>query len=419
MHIAIVTTEFITDRSYAGGLANYTYRIAKSLINLGVKVTVVYLQSLKATGFQRFEDIDIYYACRVQPLPKAFVGGLKKVLGYFPFCNGLRSEVDRFLLLLSVAYGIRSAIDNISSEDFVDIVHYTHLRGAGALHDSQRPSLVRLSSHRNLLLAFGFPYTSISERFFEDIALLRSDSMIAPSSFVGNYAERKYKRKVKIVPSPYMAMESFSITQSVANTLIVEPYALYFGSICTWKGIVSLVHALMVFFEENTLHHFYFIGRSLGFIEGIKPKEYISSKLSSHNSRVHILDSLPHSELYPYIEKADFICLPLLADNFPNVVLEAMALRKCIISTHGHGVDDQLTDKVNCVLVPPNDSDALSKKMIEVSRMTPDTRAAYGHKAFESLQRFTPEICGRLLLEEYRLTVCGRITNNNGRGRCG
>jgi hypothetical protein len=43
MKLAVVTNEFVVDQTFAGALANYTYRIAKSPQALGHNVTVVYL----------------------------------------------------------------------------------------------------------------------------------------------------------------------------------------------------------------------------------------------------------------------------------------------------------------------------------------------------------------------------------------
>ena len=40
MRIAFVTTEYITEPLFAGGLANYTYRVARALRELGHDVEV-------------------------------------------------------------------------------------------------------------------------------------------------------------------------------------------------------------------------------------------------------------------------------------------------------------------------------------------------------------------------------------------
>ncbi|MBL7936524.1 MAG: hypothetical protein JNM51_12030, partial [Bacteroidia bacterium] len=57
MNIAIVTTEFVSENNFDGGLANYTYKLAKFLLQRGHQVTV-YLVSKQACEYY-FDDIKV------------------------------------------------------------------------------------------------------------------------------------------------------------------------------------------------------------------------------------------------------------------------------------------------------------------------------------------------------------------------
>jgi glycogen synthase len=184
-----------------------------------------------------------------------------------------------------------------------------------------------------------------------------------------------------------------------------KPYAMYFGSLCSWKGIEALVGALRGFLEKADGYRFVFVGRSLGLVQGVDPRVFMLDRLGSWPNRICVLESMPHDELYPYVEDAEFVVFPTLADNSPNVVLEAMALKKCIISTSGRGVDEQLRHEHSGLLVPAGDPLALGRMMLRVAEMSPAERPCYGQRAFEPLQLFAPALCGDLIVDEYKKAI--------------
>jgi glycosyltransferase involved in cell wall biosynthesis len=409
MHVALVTTEFVSDHSYDGGLANYTYRAARSLSQTGINVTVVYLNNKRRWGYSTYAGLKVFYAAPLKSGAIKLLSFLFRILSTLSCSNSIAAELKRLLWFLSAAYGTRRAIAEINSLHPLSLVQYTHLCGIGALHDSRIPSLVRLSSYRDLWIPHEFPYSSPSERLMEDIALKRADSLMAPSKFVAAYVSRKLCREVDVLPSPYFDDISGVSGQSPFELESVHPpYGLYFGSLCSWKGVGTLADALNIFFSINTTHRFVFIGRSYGPIHGVEARAYVMSRLSLHHSRVVLLDAMRHDELYTQIDRADFVCLPTLADNFPNTILESMALKKCIISTRGRGVDEQLTDGENGFLVEPGDVKGLASAMVTVSMMSDSAKHSVGVKAWESLKRFSPEQCGRQLVKKYETIIAER-----------
>jgi glycosyltransferase involved in cell wall biosynthesis len=63
---------------------------------------------------------------------------------------------------------------------------------------------------------------------------------------------------------------------------------------------------------------------------------------------------------------ADLFVLPSLSEGSPNVLLESMAARVPIVATSVGGVPEHVTDGESAVLVPPRDSGALAKAMVEL-----------------------------------------------------
>ena len=65
----------------------------------------------------------------------------------------------------------------------------------------------------------------------------------------------------------------------------------------------------------------------------------------------------------PYIQRADILCLSSLAEGFPTVVLEAMALGKPFVTTPVAGASEELADNGNCGLVADWNADDYAKKI--------------------------------------------------------
>ena len=70
---------------------------------------------------------------------------------------------------------------------------------------------------------------------------------------------------------------------------------------------------------------------------------------------------------FPYIAKADIFVCSSLYEGFSNVILEALALGKPIISTnHEHGADEIIEDHKNGILVPVKNPRKMADAIIKI-----------------------------------------------------
>jgi glycosyltransferase involved in cell wall biosynthesis len=88
-----------------------------------------------------------------------------------------------------------------------------------------------------------------------------------------------------------------------------------------------------------------------------------------------------------------------LIDNLPNACLEAMGLGKPVIGTTGASFEELITDGVNGFLVPPNDPEGLSEKMI--SAWVDPRLEEIGAAAKRQMADFAPETTITALLTWY------------------
>src|SRR5690349_10765525 len=59
MRIGFAATEYVTEKNFSGGLANYLHRVAKALVSLGHEVHIVVLSEIDRAEFE-YEGIQIH-----------------------------------------------------------------------------------------------------------------------------------------------------------------------------------------------------------------------------------------------------------------------------------------------------------------------------------------------------------------------
>lgn len=125
------------------------------------------------------------------------------------------------------------------------------------------------------------------------------------------------------------------------------------------KGHIHLLKAIAVLKEELSDFLFVIAG------DGV---EMDSLKKAAHNLNIEgLVRFLGHRwDTSAIIEDADLIVLPSFFEGMPNILLEAMAHRTAIIATDIAGIDEVITSPDVGRLVPPGDSDAIARSIIEM-----------------------------------------------------
>ena len=378
MRIALITIEYITEPSFAGGLANYTYRLACGLRNLGHEAEV-----FVCGEFEESFTHDGIIVHRLQIRLFKYLRSLQRLNWR------LRHDYDIYLIEHMLA--LRSGLKRRHRERPFDIVHYTHLLGCGALRTCL-PSVVRLSSYKDLRVPFG-GHTTFLLSFLDDVGLKRADAVFAPSEYVAGYVRSKLNIPVAVIRSPFiMPQEDEDASIWEQHLRARKRYGLYFGSLVEYKGVFVLSQALKTVLEEDKDMHFVFVGRELwSKREGKGASTFILGELAAFKDRVIRFDSLHHAQLFPIIRHADFVTLPSLDDNFPNTCLEAMALEKVVIGTRGRSFDEIFEDGKSGILCEPDDVASLVDAIRRAAAMSPDERQRMGRFARERIDQLVPE----------------------------
>jgi glycosyltransferase involved in cell wall biosynthesis len=108
------------------------------------------------------------------------------------------------------------------------------------------------------------------------------------------------------------------------------------------------------------------------------------------SARIRRLGALPRQRVLELFAAADAAVLSSAWENFPHVLVEALAVGTPVIATRVGGVPEIVEDGVNGLLVPPNEPESLAGA---ISRFFADAdlRARLSAAAAPSVRRFAPE----------------------------
>jgi len=253
-------------------------------------------------------------------------------------------------------------------------------------------------------VATGRPYKSVEPGLLK--ALHAADHIIS----VSEDTRREYMEKG--IPGEKITVVPNGVDQALFRPVPLEEarrkcglpgpgekqVMLFVGYLRPRKGIDLLVEALPDIFMEHRSSILVIIGE--GFLEK-KLRKRVEEM--GFTERVVFRKMVPHEEM-PYWENAaDVVVLPTLAEGRPNIVIEAMACGRPIVSTAVSGIPELVESGASGILVPPRDRTALVESVGEVLS-DPIYGSHLGTNALLRLREMdlTWENCGRRTVEIYR-----------------
>lgn len=158
----------------------------------------------------------------------------------------------------------------------------------------------------------------------------------------------------------------------------VAPRLLCIGRLCEQKGQLLLVEAAHRLKEKGTQFHLTLAGdgEMRSDIEALIGKymlqEYISITgwISSNQVQQHLLDS-------------QIMVLPSFAEGLPVVIMEAMALKRPVISTYVAGIPELVVPGETGWLCPAGDIDALVEVMQQALSTSRQALQAMGEQGYQ------------------------------------
>lgn len=413
MNIAIVTSEFVTESSFDGGLANYTYRVAKSLIKMGHK-PVIFVRSetdetipfdgieVHRTDYRKYDkwiyDNNQYFFCWLYIGLKWRFYRVWKVFEYL------------FGVLKIQSLTLNNRLKQVSKNVKFDIIHYSHLGGVGYYRIQDIPCVARLSSSTRLCQVFGgygaSDRAAIKQEKLEFKALKKMDGIFGPSRMVAAIVGKEINRHIEIIETPFVEETEPLDFSLYEQHLTGKKYLLFFGTIGLIKGCGTIAEIIYDILNEFPDLHFVFVGKTLHSADAsLNMIDFIMRNSKEHAHKIIRFDKMPHSKLYPIIQHSLFCVLPSRVDNFPNTCIEAMAHGKIVIGTFHNGFEQLIDQGESGFLIEVDDHADLFKAIKKIISLSPVEKMRIENNAVKRVEQLRPEKVVNQLIEFYKKTI--------------
>ncbi|OGJ54726.1 hypothetical protein A3D11_01395 [Candidatus Peribacteria bacterium RIFCSPHIGHO2_02_FULL_49_16] len=389
MRIVLVTPEYVTERTFDGGLANYLHRLALALHRLGHEPIIVLPTDWNETYWHkhiRIERRETWTPLQKWKKPYTVIRILDHATFHI-FCMAIH--------LVWRSWRLNRRVKQLNRERPVDLIHYTHLGGFGALRPRRIPAVVRLSSSTKLCQQFGGygerNWQVWQQERMERLALRKADAVFGPSIRIARLTEHEIGRPVRVIESPFFVETEHVDPSAYKEHLRGKTYLLFFGSIGLIKGIGTIAEMIHPLLAAHPDLHFAFVGKRVPRQSGGDLMDRVFDQAGEHRDRVLWLPSQPHETLYPIIEHAHAVILPSRVDNFPNACIESMAFRRVVVGTRGNGFEQLINDGASGFLCAVDDSADLLRACERVLALSDVERKAMGERAYERTRELLPE----------------------------
>lgn len=178
------------------------------------------------------------------------------------------------------------------------------------------------------------------------------------------------------------------------------PVIGFVGRIVREKGICELLQAWRSLRRSYPDAHLLMVGP----IEPQDPLPPEAEESLRGDPRIHMAGM--QRELPPFYAAMDVVVLPTHREGFPNVPLEAAAMRRPVVATRVGGCVEAIEEGVTGILLEPRDPAAIVAA-VATYLDSPELRAAHGSAGRERVVReFSPLVIWEALVGEYLRLLC-------------
>ena len=212
--------------------------------------------------------------------------------------------------------------------------------------------------------------------------------------------------KIKIIRNgvnlkTLVSQEDFKQKHKIDNKFI-----LFVGRFSKSKGIETLLHACSIIKNELKSQNISLVIMGVDF--GYQDEMLKLISMLKLDDSVVVIKNPPRDDVIAAYGQSEFLVLPSYWELSPLVPLESFVFKKPVISTKAHGIPYTVQDKVNGVLVEPDNPNDLSKAMIYLLE-NKDLREKLGLSGYE----FVHKECNCVSMAQNSLALYQEIIKNN------
>jgi glycosyltransferase involved in cell wall biosynthesis len=344
LHICFVDRSYPINGKPAGGSGRYISNIVKELKNRGNMITVIVSPNKHFTPSKSFnKSINIFpYYSNTQ-----IIWYLSKI----PLLN----VISKALEYLLEGWYVFQTLNCLHQKNKFDIVEYTEGGDFWSSFFKRWPTIAHLHCSQYTVLDQCNKNIDVGvklKRKLEHCFIKRSNRVIAPSKSMISIVEKEmghHLKAKKVIPLPIDPAIQFTPKVKKTKQLI----GIFASRLDPLKGGDILLKSILCL-EKSDIEKVYF--KFFGYFPDKKV----------HLKNIEFSSFIQRNELIIEIKKADFIIVPTLFDNSPNIIYEGMALGKLIIASDVGGIPELIHHGKTGLLFKKGDHYDLKKQLGEI-----------------------------------------------------
>ena len=184
------------------------------------------------------------------------------------------------------------------------------------------------------------------------------------------------REKIVVLPGAGVNLERYPLSAYPRNDQV---HFLYLGRIMREKGVDELFAAMRRLHGE--------LGNKVVFdLVGFFDEDYGNEVNALVDEGIAVFHGF-QTEPTPYYAAADCVVLPSYHEGMSNVLLEAAAIGRPVITSDIHGCKEAVDDGISGMLCRVKDTEDLYQKMLQMASLSRSEREEMGLAARHKIQR--------------------------------
>lgn len=338
MHIAFLTPEYPHPKiNHSAGLGNSIKNLASILVAKNVSISIfVYSQNSNEV----FDDSGI----KIHKIAHKKY----RLLGWYLYRKQLQNYINK-----------------IVENEKIQLLEAPDWTGITALMNIKCKLLIRLHGSDGYFCNLEGRKQKTKNYLFEKLALKNADKVVSVSQFTAIKTKEIFnlKKSISVIYNG-VDMDSFSVIElnTKPNTL------LFFGTIIRKKGVLELAHIFNKVIEQNPNVKLTLLGKDV--IDVFEKKSTLELFFSVLNDKakqnVEYINQVSYREVKNYINEANVVVLPSFAEAFPMTWLEAMAMKKALVTSNIGWANELMINEETGFMLNPKNHNEYAAKILEL-----------------------------------------------------
>jgi glycosyltransferase involved in cell wall biosynthesis len=390
LNLALIRREYPPETAF-GGMATFTYHLARGLSDAGHRVTVI----TGGTPLFRHDHNDCVDVVQMEPRLADARDSFTKLHRR----GWLSWGAMTFLHSLAALRAVRELEAAHGPFDILDLGDHGG-DGLGPALYWNGPKTVRLHGPWTILTSIlGNAVPEFESRvvpLFESALLQRAAVITAPSRDMADRTRTYFDLSTTVVPIPNpIDIDLFCPTPHPSQDQAV----CFVGRLESAKGIHTLLEAIPQVLARAPDVEFEIVGPD--------PDNLAAKVAPADLPRVRFRGRMPLTALPTIYQRSALCVVPSWYDNSPNTAIEAMACGIPVVATSAGGTPEYVRDGGTGLIVPPRDANALADAIIRLATDT-SLRHAMGRAARTWVETsLTIPVVTALMEQQYRIAVSG------------